>query len=146
MLATGPVVPPDPLQVHDLDQDQRHDREEEELPAHRPTVSGGRGKRTRPIGLNGPAEKHRPPARGELRDGSHQRHQKEREKAEAKNEFAAHCLTGRTACAVSSRGCGLSPLEEGKSQATERREARMYVGLGTILLIVLIIILLIWIF
>jgi hypothetical protein len=29
---------------------------------------------------------------------------------------------------------------------TERREARMYVGLGTILLIVLIIILLIWIF
>jgi hypothetical protein len=29
---------------------------------------------------------------------------------------------------------------------TERREARMYIGLGTILLIVLILILLIWVF
>jgi hypothetical protein len=41
---------------------------------------------------------------------------------------------------------GLPPLSPGTNQATERREARMYVGLGTILLIVLIIILLIWVF
>jgi hypothetical protein len=40
----------------------------------------------------------------------------------------------------------LPRLRLGTRQATERREARMYVGLGTILLIVLIIILLIWVF
>jgi hypothetical protein len=31
-------------------------------------------------------------------------------------------------------------------RTTERREARMYIGLGTVLLIVLILILLIWVF
>jgi hypothetical protein len=41
---------------------------------------------------------------------------------------------------------GFAAPAQGNNQATERREARMYVGLGTILLIVLIIILLIWIF
>jgi hypothetical protein len=35
---------------------------------------------------------------------------------------------------------------KGTIRATERREARMYIGLGTVLLIVLIIILLIWVF
>jgi flagellar biogenesis protein FliO len=34
---------------------------------------------------------------------------------------------------------------DGENQATERRE-HMYIGLGTVLLIILIIILLIWIF
>src|SRR3954454_13270263 len=49
VLAAGPVVPPDPLQVRDLDQDQRHDREEEEISAHHPTVSAGWAERNRPI-------------------------------------------------------------------------------------------------
>ena len=40
----------------------------------------------------------------------------------------------------------MSPFSRGTNRVTERREGRMYVGLGTILLIVLIIILLIWIF
>jgi hypothetical protein len=40
----------------------------------------------------------------------------------------------------------LPPLRPGTNQGDERREARMYVGFGTILLIVLIIILLIWVF
>jgi hypothetical protein len=35
---------------------------------------------------------------------------------------------------------------EGTIRATERREARMYIGLGTVLLIVLIIILVLWVF
>jgi hypothetical protein len=77
MLATGPVVPPDPLQVRDLNEDQRHDREEENLPAHRPTVSAGRGERNRPIGLNRAAEEHGPPACGELRERSDERDEDE---------------------------------------------------------------------
>jgi hypothetical protein len=35
---------------------------------------------------------------------------------------------------------------KGTITVTERREARMYVGLGTVLLIVLIIILVLWVF
>ena len=139
--------------MRDLDEDQRHDREEEELPAHRRTVSGGCGKRNRPTGLiggfpllNRAAQEDGPSARSELPECPHEGDQKESEKPETENEVAAHRLTGRAASAVSSGRSGLPPLRRGTNQATERREARMYVGLGTILLIVLIIILLIWVF
>jgi hypothetical protein len=139
--------------VRDLDQDQRHDREEEELPAHRRTVSGTHRKRNRPTGLvvrpnllDGAAEEHRPPARSELRECADEREEDDGEKSEAENEFAGHCPTGRGQGTVSSELSGFAAPRRGKNEVTERREARMYVGLGTILLIVLIIILLIWIF
>ena len=52
VLPAGPVVPPDPLQVRDLDEDQRDDDEEEELAAHLQTVSGPGAERNRPVGLD----------------------------------------------------------------------------------------------
>jgi hypothetical protein len=53
VLSAGPVVPPDPLEVRDLDEDQRDDDEEEELAAHLQTVSGPDAERNRPVGLDG---------------------------------------------------------------------------------------------
>ena len=93
------MVPPDPLQVRDLDEDQRDDDEEEELAAHLQTVSGPGAERNRPVGLD----------------------------------------------ASGDQGPGLA------SRGTEKirpngKEAAMYVGLGTVLLIILIIILLIVLF
>ena len=80
--------------MRQLDEDQRDDREEEEIAAHAPTVSARRMLRNRPSGL----KKRR-----------------------------------------------LWPFPDGDQGGNERREA-MYIGLGTVLLIILIIILLIWIF
>lgn len=145
VLAAGPVVPPDPLQVGDLDEDQRHDREEEDLPAHRRTVSAPGWKRNRPIGLKRPAQEHRPSARDELRERSDERNEDEGENPEAKNEFAAHGhrTRGRP---FFFQPCGFAAHPPGNKSGDRKEGARMYVGLGTILLIVLIIILLIWIF
>jgi hypothetical protein len=98
-------------------------------------------------GLNGAAQEHGPSACSELHECPDERDQDEGEKPEAENEVAAHRLTGRATSEVSSQALGVCRPPAGeRDQATERREARMYVGLGTILLIVLIIILLIWIF
>jgi hypothetical protein len=52
VLAADPVVPPDPLEVRDLHEDQRDDREEEELAAHPENVAAEAAKRNRPFGLN----------------------------------------------------------------------------------------------
>jgi hypothetical protein len=93
------VVPPDPLQVRDLDENQPDDGEEEELAAHVQTVSGPRCKRNRPDGLD---------ASGGL-------------------------------------GCVLA-LPGAEKIHPNGKEVAMYVGLGTVLMIILIIILLIWIF
>lgn len=51
VLAADPVVPPDPLEVRDFDEDQRDDREEEELAAHPENVAAKPPKRNRPFGL-----------------------------------------------------------------------------------------------
>jgi hypothetical protein len=93
------VGPPDPLQVRDLDEDQRDDDEEEELAAHVQTVSGWRSQRNRPVGLDGS---------GDWLDGFW--------------------------------------LRRAGQNRPNGKEVAMYVGLGTVLLIILIIILLIWIF
>lgn len=52
VLAADPVIPPDPLEVSDLDEDQRDDREEEELAAHSENVAAKPPQRNRPFGLN----------------------------------------------------------------------------------------------
>ena len=93
------MVPPDPLEVRDLDEDQRDNGEEEELAAHPQTVSGPGSERNRPVGLD---------ASGDL---------------------------------------GRVLASEGPEKLLQhRKEVAMYIGLGTVLLIILIIILLIWIF
>ena len=123
VLAAGPVVPPDPLQVRDLDQDQRHDREEEELPGHRRTVSGTHRKRNRPTGLvvrpnllDGAAEEHRPPARSELRECADEREEDDGEKSEAENEFAGHRPQDGVRARFLPSCPGLPPLGAGKTR------------------------------
>jgi hypothetical protein len=130
--------------VRDLDEDQRHDREEEEISAHHPTVSAGWPERNRPIGLNGAAEQHGSATREQLCERAEEGHQKKRDEPQSKHEFAGHCPQD----AASARFLpGLQPDLRGTIvRTTERREARMYIGLGTVLLIVLILILLIWVF
>jgi hypothetical protein len=130
--------------VRDLDQDQRDNREEEEVSAHHPTVSGGRPKRNRPIGLNRAAEQHGSATRQELGERTEKRHQKEGDEPQSKHERAGHCQQDGVEASflpvLRPRGGGTT------SGTTERREARMYIGLGTVLLIVLILILLNWVF
>jgi hypothetical protein len=99
-----------------------------------------------PTLLNRAAQEHGPSAGSELRERPDERYQDESEKPEAENEFAAHRLTGRGASSVSSSRSGFAAIPPGNKSGDRKEEARMYVGLGTILLIVLIIILLIWIF
>jgi hypothetical protein len=96
--------------------------------------------------LDRAAQEHGPSADSELRECPDERDQDEGEKPEAENEVAAHRLQDgpRPWFLPCARVCRPSAREQ--ISATERREARMYVGFGTILLIVLIIILLIWVF
>jgi hypothetical protein len=96
--------------------------------------------------LNRAAQEHGPSAGSELRECPDDRDKDEGEKPEAEDEVAAHRLQDgpQPRFLPCARVCRPSAREG--IRATERREARMYVGLGTILLIVLIVILLIWVF
>jgi len=67
VLAADPVVPPDPLEVGDLHEDQRDDRKEEKLAAHPENLAAKPPKRNRPFGLNRlAAQEDRPAAAGDL--------------------------------------------------------------------------------
>jgi hypothetical protein len=77
--------------VRDLHEDQPDDREEEEIWAHHPTVSGGPPKRNRPIGLNRAAEQHGSATRQNLCERTEERHQEEGDEPDSKREFAVHC-------------------------------------------------------
>ena len=91
VLAANPVVPPDPLEMRDLDEDEEDDREEEKLAAHRQTVSRAERERNRPEGLKrSAAEEHRPAARGEVDERAEQRDNGDRGECDPKEKASAH--------------------------------------------------------
>ena len=77
--------------MSDLDEDQRDDREEQELTGHTRTVSMKRRERNRPNGLNrAAAEEERPAAGCEFGERSCERHEDDCDEHQAKEETAAH--------------------------------------------------------
>jgi hypothetical protein len=92
-LAADPVVPPDPLEVRDLHEDQGDDREEEKLAAHPQNVAAKPPQRVGPFGLNRlAAQEDRPAAGGELGNRPKEGCENESRECHSQEESWTHAL------------------------------------------------------